>query len=459
MELSQDEITQMSKFEGELELRGRFDRFSSFVRMTSDKPFAFQREDFKIDKRGLRYELNDDWDVSLGDYAVVFGRGLSLNAVEQRAVDRDAMLDGGKVDGGIGPVDLIAFWGQHKSVSPDFYVGGVNTLKGDKADELYGGRLTYDLDDTDLGISYIRTKFSNEDSFDPKNVIESDLSWEKGNISLYCETAWFNRDEPEGEVESLDGTGTLAEIQYAEGGFSILASWVRYERAFFNYAVAPSLKRFEVDHSDADPEDETGYKFDLTYSPPAWGGHSVHALYTDLNGIESKNKKFENIFIEYSTPAVWEWSGTVSYDKIMGLLPFYGAVYGVDHNFRMNLDGPSPIGESFHLYGRYRLLANRYNYDDESQIGLDFHISPEFTMSFFREISTRLTEPPPPGMFFISSKSPKKWNSMSVRWAPDSWSQFEFFIGSQRGGFQCSGGVCAQLPPFKGTRFTYYRSF
>ena len=143
---------------------------------------------------------------------------------------------------------------------------------------------------------------------------------------------------------------------------------------------------------------------------------------------------------------------------ISGFLQLYGAVQGTDVSWRANLEGPFPLGGNFHLFGRYHRLSSEFNSDDEVELGLDWYVSPDFTLGFFSETSTRDTEPPPPGLIGIPTESPGRWNSMFVRWALDPWSQVDLLIGSQRGGFQCSGGTCAQLPPFRGVRFTYYRN-
>ena len=458
-ELSDDVVTDTTKFEAELELRYRDDRISAFIRGSNDRPFGYQTESFEITKRGFNYELNDDWEITLGDYSLVMARGLALNATEDRPVDHDAQLDGAMIEGEFGSIDLTGFWGKHKSDNLDYYVSGVNTDPDGNGDELYGTRLEFDFDDFDLGASWIDAELSRFGDDQSVVITEFDASWRVENVTLYYESAWFNREEPEWAEESYDGRGQLAEIMYSVPGFSTVGGWVRYDDANFDYAVPPSLKRPEVDDSTANPYDETGWRLDTRISPDSWSGHSVRLLYTDLEGIHNKDAQFENLFFEWSSPATAEWTTSFSYDKIDGRLLYYGGLDGQDENFRVTVDGPCPLGGSMHFSGRYRNLSNEFENDDELGLGFDWSINPDFTIGFFRETSTREIEPPPPGFYDIPADSPGQWNSMFIRYTPDPWSEFELLVGSQRGGFHCSGGVCAQLPPFKGVRFTFYRVF
>ncbi len=458
LELSDDSITDTSKFEAELELRLRYEGLSAFVRGSNDRPFAFQREPFELDKWGFNYELNDDWQVTGGDYSLIFGRGTALDAVENRQVDRDAQLNGGMVKGDLGDMGVTAFWGTHRSDGVDYYLTGVNTTEGDPSDELWGGRADFDFKDLNLGLGWIDSDITRFGTQESTIVTELDGSWRIEDFSVYYETAFFNRNELEGSTESVDGRAQLAQLIYAEPGFSMEGSWVRYDKARFDYGTAPSLKRYDIDNPDAHPDDETGYRLDCRVSPESWDGNSLRALYADLNGIRNQNQDFGNYFIEWVSPQTEEWTGSLSYDHISGMLLYFGAVSGTDESVRGTIDGPFPMGGSFHFSARFRTLESKFSSDDEVELGFDWHVSPEFTVGLIRETSTRPTEPPPPGIMGIPTESPGEWNSAFLRWAPDPMSQFELVLGSQRGGFQCAGGTCAQVPPFKGVRFTYYRN-
>ncbi len=459
LELSEDSISDTNKMEAELDLRFRHDDFSAFVRLTNDRPFAFQTEDYGIEKRGFNFELNDDWEITGGDYSLVFARGTVLNAIEDRPVDKDFQLDGVMIEGGTGNLDLTAFWGTHRSNRMDYYLSGINTDDGGPSDELMGARLEMDFDDLDLGASWIDADMTRYGTPMSTVVTEFDASWKIDNVTLYYETAWFNREEPEGVEDNYDGRAQLAEFIYAEKGFSLNGSWVRYNSAHFDYGTAPSLRRYEIDDSEARPDDETGYRLDCRMSPSSWNGNLLRVLYADLNGIENKNQKFRNYFLEWSSPATKDWTGSLSYDRIAGFLLFYGAIDGTDTSYRATLDGPFMFGGTCHIYARYRKLANEFESDDEVELGFDWHVSPEFTIGVFRETSTCEMEPPPPGFYDLDPESPGHWNSAFIRWTPDSLSEYELLIGSRRGGFQCSGGTCTQVPPFKGIMFMYYRNF
>lgn len=458
-EMLEDEITGTSKFEAELELRFRQDGFSAFIRGSNDRPFAFHTDRFRLQKRGFNYELNDDWEISGGDYSIIIARGAALNGVEDRGIDRDAQLDGARIDGDLGFGDLTLFWGTHKSDRMDYYLSGVNSNPRLESDELWGGRLELDFDDLDIGISYIDATTSAFMGRESTVMTEFDVSWRHDNFDLYYETVFFERFQPEGVDESTDGRAHLAEIIYAERGFALAGSWIRYDRADYDYGTAPSLRRPDIDSSNARADDETGYRFDMRLNPDTWNGNSIRLLYTNLKGIHDEVREFENYFIEWSSSSRSDWLGTLSYDRIEGILRYYGAVPGTQQDIRGTVEGPIPGWGSFHLFGRYTNLKNDFGGDDELELGLDWNVTPEFTVGIFREISTRKEEPPPPGISGIPLESPGEWNSAFVSWEPNPWTEIELKIGSHRGGFQCSGGVCAQYPPFKGVQFTYYRYF
>lgn len=457
--LLEDEITGTSKFEAELELRFRQDDFSAFIRGSNYRPFAFNTDRFRLQKRGFNFDLNDDWKISGGDYSIIIARGAALNGVEDREIDRDAQLDGVRIDGDLGFGDLTLFWGTHKTDRLDYYLSGVNSNPRLKADELWGGRLELDFDDLDIGISYIDATTSAFLERESTVMTEFDLSWRYDNFDLYYETVFFERFQPEGLDESTDGRAHLAEIIYAERGFALAGSWIRYDLAVYDYGTAPSLRRPDIDSSNARADDETGYRFDMRLNPDSWNGDSIRLLYTNLNGIHEKAYEFENYFIEWASSSRGEWLSTLSYDRSDGVLQYYGGIPGIQQDIRGTVDGPIPGGGTFHLSGRYTSLKNDFGTDDELELGLDWHVTPEFTVGIFRETSTREDEPPPPGIFGIPLESPGQWNSAFVSWTPDPWTEIELKIGSHRGGFQCSGGVCAQYPPFKGIQFTYYRYF
>lgn len=455
-EFSDDSITSVAKMETEVEIRYRDEGFGAFLRASNDRPFAFQREPFQVEKAGFVYR-SPDWSLEAGDFSLVFGRGLALNAVEERAVDRDAQLFGGMVRGTADDVSVTGFWGRHKSDGPEYFVSGVNTDSQGPPDELYGGRADIDLGNLDIGLGWLAadmTRFENPLS---TTVTELDVRWRVDDVSLYYESAWLNR--PGTEEYSNDGRGQFAEIVYGAGGVSVSGSWVRYRNAAFEYATAPSLKRPDVEDSASHPDDETGWRLDTRVSPPQWRGHAVRVLYTKLDGIDLDIRRFRNFFLEWSSPATDKWTFSASYDRITGTLLYYGAVDGREENWRFTVDGPCALGGSFHFQTRYRTLENEFGDDEELEWGIDWAVSDEFTIGFFRETSTRLTEPPPPWMPGLSSESPGEWNSAFLRWLPDPWSEVEVTIGSQRGGYQCSGGTCAQLPPFDGVKVTYYRVF
>lgn len=458
VDLLTDQITGVKKFTTELNLRYRQNNFSGFVRGSNYRPYAFQEDGFVVQKWGFNYDLND-WDISIGDFSVVFARGAALSATEERETDRDAQLEGIKVKGNMDWADVTMFWGRHKSDGLGYYISGNNTSNRTGSDDLFGFRFEFDFDPVEIGASYIEADVA--DFFEQEEVLvtEADVGWEIGNVDFYYETVFYNRVQEAGMASKSDGRAQLAEILYSEPGVSLTGSWVHYDDAHFSYGTAPTLRRHDIDDSEAKADDETGYRLDFRLSPDHWSGHSLRILYADLQGIENKDMDFQNIFIEWTSPTRNDWSATLSYDNIQGFQQYYGALDGTEEAYRATIDGPFFLGGSFHVYSRYRTLSNDFGDDEELEIGFDWHVNPVITVGLFRETSTRPDEPPPPGLFGIPTESPGQWNSAFVTYTPDPRNQFELRIGSQRGGFQCSGGVCAQYPPFKGWHFTYFRYF
>ena len=457
-ELLDDQITGVRKFNAELDLRYRQNDFTCFVRASNYRPFAFQEDGFRIQKRGFNYALND-WDISLGDYSVVFARGAALSATEDRGTDRDAQLDGIKLVGNMDWMDVTLFWGRHKSNDIQYYISGNNTNDRTGSDEMLGFRTEFEFDPVEVGFSYIDATVA--DFFNQESVVvtEVDVSLDLGNVDLYYESNWFDRVQTEEDPGKPDGHAQIAEFLYSQPGISLQGSWIRYQDAYFTYGIAPTLRRYDIDDSSARPNDETGYRADFRFSPDSWNGHSVRLLYANLHGIQNRDMDFENYFIEWTSPSREEWSWILSYDLINGFQQYYGALDGSERAIRWAIDGPCPLGGNIHFYGRYRVLSNEVENDNELQLGLDWNVNSVITVGLFRETTTRENEPPPPGFLGISGESPGEWKTAFITYTPDPYNQFEFKLGSERGGFHCSGGVCAQYPPFKGVMFTYYRYF
>lgn len=454
--LTQDTITDTNKFEGELDLRFREGDFRANARLSNRRPFPYLTDQFELQKFGFNYEFADNWRIYGGDYSLVLGRGAALNAVEERGVDRDAQLRGAMIQGEISDTNITAFWGQHKSDNLGEFVTGINTFPGAPADVFYGGRVDFDFNDLDVGFSMLKADMERNSNQLSTSVTEFDAQWRIDDFTLYYETSFFDNDE-QGQEDKSDGRAQLGEIIWAIPGVSIAGSYIHYKDAYFEYGTAPTLKRTEVDESNADPNDQEGYRIDSRFSPDNWNGHSVRVMYTNLSGIRDEGTGHRDIYLELASPSTGNYSYVASYERIGGRLIYYTGVPGVDENYRFSVDGPFCLGGSFHFSSRYRILENSFGDDEEVELGLDWAISPEFTIGLFRETSTRPSEPPPPGMMGIPTDSPGQWNMGFVSYNPDPWTELELVIGSRRGGYQCSGGVCANLPPFKGVLFTYYR--
>ena len=458
--LSDDSITSVDKFETELETRYRAKDFSGFVRASNLRPYAFEKSPFKVQKIGMAYSPKD-WKVTLGDYSLVYGRGLALDAVENRDVDLDAQLRGAMVNSKIGDAgNLTAFWGVHKSDTKNYFISGVNTDKGGPMDTVRGARMDggFKRSKVNLGLGWLDARETRLGDVESTAVTEFNGSWHPNDFSLYYESAWFNRPKSESSGKSDDGRGQLAELGWAKKGISLAGSWILYQNAMFDYATAPTLKRIDLDASSSHPDDETGYRFDSHWAPKSWKGNAGRVLYSNVWARKYKGQGDRDLFLEWTTPQTKKYSSIVSADFVRGFLVYYGALPGKDTLFRYTLDGPCPLGGTFHLQSRYRLLKSPAASDHELQLGLDWNVSDTFTVGFFRETSSRPFEPPPPGIIGISTKSPGIWFSGYIKWMPDARNELDILVGSQRGGFQCSGGVCAQVPPFNGVKVTYYRT-
>jgi hypothetical protein len=455
-ELSQDEITDTDKFEGEADLRFRSDDLKVFLRASNNMPFPHQTDNFEFQKRGFEYDINRDWTVYGGNFSMIVGRGAALHAVEDRGVGWDAQLDGGKFEGEIGFLSLTGFWGENKSDNTLYYTTGVNTPENVRADKLYGGVVGLDFNDVDFRIGLVKTDMMRNAAQVSVTITEADVNWKAGDFNIYFEGDWY-KTETQGAEEPVEGRAQLAEINWANPGISISGQYIDYENSLFEYGTHPTLKRTEVDESTANPVDQEGFRIDTNITPGSWDGATLRVILVNLKADLTEGAGHRDFFVEYASSPLQDYSFIASVERIGGQLLYYGGVPGNEENYKLSVDGPFFLGGSFHAQTRIRQLSNDIESDDELELGFDWTVSPEFTIGLFRETSTNPIEPPPPGLFGIPIDSPGQWNHMFVNYTPDPWSEWNLLIGSRRGGYQCSGGVCANLPPFKGIQLTYSR--
>lgn len=448
-EYTDDSLSDTTKFESKIEWTLKGEYFTLFARYGNDWPFPYQEKDPKLMKRFVAFDLGDV-DIKLGDFSIVLGRGILLSATEDMSLGRNSMLDGIKFDVNHGPWDGVLFYGIHKSDTVNDYPTGVNTF-GDP-DRLRGGSVGYDFGDIDVDLfyfdSYIADNFEEyNDAFMGFDIALNVLDWR----FLYEHDF---RDTYQGFD---DGRAHYAEISGGWPGLAVTLQYKDYWNMEHSYNAPPRLRRGDLEEAAISPNDERGYMATLIYNPE-WLGESYFTSIFAASEDTERLKPFHEFYLEYQHDLLKDTTFTLGFDYVKGNLQTYNYLPAKYRDFIFEVDHAMG-GDALHLHLRYTNIDGELGDEEEKELGIDYSFADGLTLSLFYETSTKEFEPAPLGLDQISGESPGEWLALKAFYDIDRDTSMELLWGSQRGGYECSGGTCAQLPPFKGLQIILRRVF
>jgi hypothetical protein len=401
---------------------------------------------------GLRYEahLPDDWgetyqelsyryfqlspesfELTVGNYYVMLGRGLILRSYENRDLRHDNNLDGVKGSIDLDGYDLSLLWGTPRGK----YERTNDPLHAADAKSAIFDWMT-------LGGSYLRTDITN---FGFVQLYGGNLGLTFPHLDFYGEYA--KKDNPSGEEE--DGDGIYLASNFYWPGLGLSLEYKDYQRFNFThgevtYNNPPSLTKehlYTLLNRHAyilNLDDEKGFQVEAVSAPS--DELSLLANYSYTTDHED-DLVFSEIYAEaeydYQDKATVKSGFSRMENKKEGGFPILLAPV-LDLTYYLS-DRNSLAFLIEHLStGKYD--GNLTYYDQI--ISLSFSHSPIFSLTFTHE---RTTE------WKTRAWSGKRgWFIGTLDCALGETHNLSLSIGSRRAGKVCSGGICTDRPALDG---------
>jgi hypothetical protein len=403
---------------------------------------------------GLRYEAHqpDDWGktyqgifyryfelsqevlkLTVGNYYVMFGRGLVLRSYENRDLRYDNNLEGIKGTLDMDGIDLTL-------------LGGTPMGKYERVnDPLHGadGKIAF-FDWMTLGGSYLRTNITN---FGFVRLYGGNLGLTLPHLDLYGEYA--RKDNPSEEYMEKDGDGTYLSSNLYFSGLGLSLEYKDYERFDFinkdvTYNNPPSLTKEHVytllnRHAYVlDLYDEKGFQIQTTSTP--FEKLSLLANYSSTTDHKDK-LIFSEIYgeLEYDYKDLATIKGGFSRmesKKEEGEPYFLAPVFDLTY-YLSEQNSIAFLLE--HLWtSKYDGKLTYY----EQILSLSLSHSPTVSLTFTHERTTEWKTKAWSGK--------KSWFITSLDLALGEKHNLSLSIGSRRAGKVCSGGVCTDRPALDG---------
>jgi len=438
-------------------------------------------------------EINDDnYQVRIGDFSQLYGRGLALNLFETRSLGYDTWMDGLK----------------GKYIFNEFSFSGVAgklrfrdslEFKREENYTLYGGTIEFDpIKNFKMGLTYIYAE--GEFSLIPKNVTAKAnipsvyFSYDSKNISFLMDYSYKNTTGLSQKILS-EGRGLYSSISYTESGIGITLDYKNYsyderdpyERNDFTrttrmlpFQNAPIAVK---EHSytlltraihEVDFNDELGLQLETFFAPGEnsfinlnasissrhswWKFSSADFRFqkTDVQnifpGFSSKYSPYYELFAEFEYS--FEEHTSIKLAAAKRSKTFYDEFFeGKNNHIIHSVVIPFHLKHSINSWlafeTDYQIEFVNDNYNTAQPefsnhlINLIAIISQNMTLSFRYEITTNRYE----------TSGRRVWPSIEVGWRINQNISTVVSYGKDRGGQICSNGVCRFILPFEGVRF------
>jgi hypothetical protein len=479
-----------------------------------DDPIEFGTSFKGFSRRFVEYN-KDNFNVRVGNFYELFGKGLILNSFESRGLGFNTQLDGIKL----------------------YYKKTINNVKLDGT--ILGGDLNYNdylvpgrvenyavragsfnvspFKPVSLGGSYLFTK-----GVVPSGTINSNMSSEifEGNFSFDYKTInllgsyakkhtlvqpgqlFPNYDDPKGD-------GGYASLSFTKPSLGITIDYKNYrynlttpdQRSTTNpekalpFQVPPScIKEYSwtllsrYPHA-VDFNDELGYQFDAFYSPKENLTFNLNASLTsrhyDYKNVDTTNltryQRISRSFDFLPSPKdqfspYWEFyiEGEYYYKKNTKIRLALGrqsaVIYSnvdpstsqketttnipleVTHEF-LKKYSVKLIAETQWVYNSLRATSQKQFFNE--YLSLSFSRSPDIILNGSLELSNDKEDPSrnnPLGHIVF-------WGIGEITYKFSSANSLTFSYGSERGGLKCTSGICRYVNPFSGFRLMVINNF
>ena len=421
-------------------------------------------------------------DLILGDHYASFGRGIVLNVVKNDEFGLDTTIQGEKLSV---DTDYVSFRGLAGSVNPGdpirftpAQVKAPDPALSDR-DLLWGGEAVLSWPGVvSAGARYVGAVIRTDLTTEPAEY-EQDNSQNNFGVSLefpnlfgvgafYAEYAWLElEDRKKGGLQDVrqEGRAAYFSASFYGHGVDFLLEGKDYYRATFVYAEGPSLEYQKVVFELPHYEDELGLHGRIGYRIP------VADLYVHLDYLDAKTHKTlpKDLAGHYDEGKKYGW--------ITGVRHLYGgferdfansarieATAGyrgeaTDRWIHAEFFASAPILPQHSvaatvMWRQYQGLAIYEGTTYGSQLfSVTYAWSPLLTVTGTYEHSN---EPfaGSTGDSVVSGGGGKRENfpAVEVTVRPMETLAVTAFWGATKGGLQCSGGICRQVPAFDGLR-------
>ncbi len=483
--------------------------FMAGVRYEYDDPIEFGKSIKGISQRFLEFK-KDDFTVRGGNYYEVFASGLTLNSFESRPIGWNTMFDGGKVNykHSFGKKGTVKFNGTLVAGGMDF-----TDINDTARTETYSIRaVNFSLSPVKyvtFGGSYLYT-----DGKIPTGNLITDISAEifEGNLGLnykglsllfsYANKVTIN--QPNAiftQSKAPRGDGAYGSVSYTREGFGITVDYKNYR---FNVTTpdqrsandpykslpfqnAPSaikvysstlLSRFP---HNVDFNDEVGWQVDIFYSPTPKltlnANASLTSRHYDYVDVDTTTlTRYERVERSAFLPSTknefspyWELFFEAEYYASKNLKTKLGVSRKTNILYSIVNPGASDIIRTFtvplevqytfsKIYGvklnaefqqAYNSLRSGDTHFWSQLTTLSVSRSPNIIVSGTAEV-TNDEEDPSGKKYWVKGELVYKFNSANT---------VILSYGSERGGIQCSSGICRYVNPFNGFRLTIMNNF
>lgn len=450
-ELTMERNTRRETFRDRLDVDFFYEKYRIGARFEMDEEIRIDTLlGERLSQRFAEYK-DKKFYARFGNFYGTFGKGLTFRSFADENVYLDRDVDG------------IKFWGKlGDKVEGTGLAGKIRSdISHLRTDLLAGGEINFLLSDKiSFGGCYLRQDASNLPrdvslGMPVEELASGNISASWGGIDFYGEYGerytWGKYDPIYGWIgtENINGKAGYISLNYSREGFGIALDAKNYRNFNFPYNGPPTVNRlFRFVNSGLD---ERGWQGEVTFSPYLWLtliGNFSDAWSTD------KAQGLKNGYIEWRMEKLKKWRA-IFYSDYKELRRVEPAI-ALKEESAIGFEGTQYIGlrNSIFLSSEVRKVKSDYlsgiyiRYIESKEI-ISFSHSTLVSFSLiFRASDKRIPEYNDERLWIIGESV---WNIQNH--------QLKLRYGKERGGLECSSGICRYEPPFFGLRASLLSRF
>jgi len=436
--------TQKEIFENWLDVGYQFGGFRTGILLDSRAPSEEGDRGNSVAHRFFEFS-SGEFDVRVGHFYGMFGRGLVFNAYEDRTVRVDTRLDGVTATLRHGPLTATAFSGTPSAAGVDIRAADVEGTVG-------GG-----LNLGATGMTWRPDAFQDADGSVHREWVAALRARQKlASADWYVEYGWKKGWDFDPNDDGFDrGTAFYANANLYRGPFSL--SWEHSDYQRFTVVRGadgttplnrpPSLTRdftwtlLNRSPHPMDQDDERGDNLDAVWARDGWTAVGSLAHLEDHAG--------ETVYeLAYAT---------LQKDRVGDFRLQGGFGYQEQEGLRQTV-----VGEVSWFLGDRRSLTLQaehqhvrvgggYGYDygayDEDWLKLEYETAPAWAFAAILEMNNKYDLQQQPG------EQDGPFPAGQISYTLPRGGNLNLWFGKRQAGYLCSGGVCKYEPAFEGVEF------